>query len=123
MIASTEIHDVEVRIEVLMMRRRMMNRRVVHRWRKLQVGKNRNWLSYPKRIKRRKHIVEGQIVVDLDAFVAFSTSQKASVVEHVFGEWVERPEVAFARIPGLARYFDEAIVETVAEKEVAIRNS
>lgn len=49
-------------------------------------------------------------MVDLDALVALATPKKAAVVEHVFGEGVEGPEVALAGIAGLARYFDETIV-------------
>ena len=41
----------------------------------------------------------------------FSPPEEASVVEHVLGEGVQGPVVALAGIPGLPRYFDEAVVE------------
>lgn len=52
-------------------------------------------------------------MVDLYSLVALATPEKAAVVEHVFGERVEGPEVALAGVAGLARYFDEAVVQTV----------
>lgn len=109
MIASTEIHDVEVRVKVLMMRRVVV--RMMHRWRELQRRRqDGNGFSNPERIEWRKHVGEGKVVVDLYSLVALATPEKAAVVEHVFGERVERPEVALAGIAWLARYFDEAIV-------------
>lgn len=108
MIASTEIHDVEVRVKVLMMRRWVV--RMMHRWRELQRRQDGNGFSYPERIEWRKHVGKGKVVVDLYSLVALATPEKAAVVEHVFGERVERPEVALAGVAGLARYFDEAVV-------------
>lgn len=45
------------------------------------------------------------------AFVAFPATQKAAVVEHVLGQWVQCPEITFARVTRLTRNFDEAIVQ------------
>lgn len=110
MISSTKVHDVEIGIEVMMMRCLMMRRRMMHRRWKLQRWKNGNGFSNPERIERRKHVRKGKIVVDLDSFVALATPKEAAVVEHVFGEGIEGPEVALTGIAGLARYFDETIV-------------
>jgi ribosomal protein L18E len=68
-------------------------------------------------MKGPEHVGEGQVVVQLDALVALSPSQERAVVEHVFGERVERPEVALSRIAWLARYLDEAVVETNLKNE------
>ena len=62
-------------------------------------------------MKRRKYVGERKICVNLNSLVAFSASEKAAVVEHIFGERIERPEVSFARVARLSRYFDEAIIE------------
>lgn len=64
--------------------------------------------------------MEGEIVVELHAFVALATAEEAAVVEHVFGEGVEGPEVTFAWVTRLARYFDEAIVEAVEGEKFKI---
>jgi hypothetical protein len=68
-------------------------------------------------MKGPEHVGEGQVVVQLDALVALSSSQERAVVEHVFGERVERPEVALSRVAWLARYLDEAVVETNLKNE------
>lgn len=64
-------------------------------------------------MKRRKDARKSQVVVELDALVAFPSAKEAAIIEHIFGEWIERPEVALAWIAGLTRYFDETIVEAV----------
>ena len=55
---------------------------------------------------------------DLDSIMSegisnlpLSPPQKAPVVEHVLCEGIQRPIVALAGVPGLPRYFDEAVVE------------
>lgn len=52
------------------------------------------------------------VMIEAGAFVAFASSQEAAVVEHVLGERIQRPEVAFAGIARFAWHFDETIVET-----------
>lgn len=96
----------------------MMCRRVVHGWRELKRRQNRNWFSNPKRVEGRKHVREGNVVVQLDALVALATPQEASVIEHVFSEGIQRPEIALSRISGLARYLDEAVVQAVDGKKL-----
>lgn len=51
------------------------------------------------------------MVIEAGALVAFATPQETAVVEHVLGQRIQCPEVAFARIAGLARHLDEAIVQ------------
>lgn len=65
--------------------------------------------------------MERQIVVKLHSLVPLTSSQEASIVEHVLGEWIESPEVAFAGISWLARYLDEAIVETVERENSQLK--
>lgn len=43
--------------------------------------------------------------------VSLPTSQETTVVEHVFRQRVQRPVIAFSRVPGLARDLNEAVVE------------
>ena len=50
-------------------------------------------------------------VVGRRPLVALPPAQEAPVVEHVLGEGIEGPVVALARVAGLARYLDEAVVE------------
>lgn len=99
-----------------MVRRRMMCRRVVHGWRELNRRQHRNWFSNPKRVEGREHVREGEVVVQLDALVAFAAPQEAAVIKHVFGQGIKRPEIALAWVAGLARYFYEAVVQAVDEK-------
>ena len=40
-----------------------------------------------------------------------SPPQEAPVIEHVLCEGIQRPVVALAGVPGLPRYFDEAVVD------------
>jgi len=45
------------------------------------------------------------------ALEALAAAQKAAVVEHVLGGWVQRPVVALARVARLAGDLHEAVVE------------
>lgn len=49
--------------------------------------------------------------IHVGALVSFPSAKKASIVEHIFGHWVESPEVALSRISWFARNFDETVVE------------
>lgn len=83
------------------------------RWKLQRMRKYRNWFSDPKWMERRKDIWKCKIMVELNSFVAFSTTQKTAIVEHIFGEWIEGPKVALSWIARLTRYFDKTIIETV----------
>lgn len=109
MACSAEVHKIKIGVKILMVRGGVMRRRVMHGW-KLQRRKHRNWFPNPERIERREHVGKRQVVVDLDSLVALPTPQEAAVVEHVFSQRVQRPEVALAGVSRLARYFYETIV-------------
>ena len=53
----------------------------------------------------------GTTCEELWSLVPLSSSEERSIVEHVLGKRVKRPEVALARVARLARNLHEAVVE------------
>lgn len=56
-------------------------------------------------------VVVAQHQIGRRSLVAFPASEETAVVEHVFGQGVQRPVVAFARVTWFPRDFDEAVVQ------------
>lgn len=81
---AAKVHKIKIGIEVLVVRR-MMCRRVMHRLLKLKWRKNGNGLSNPEGIERCKHVGKGNIVMDLNAFVALPSTKERAIVKHIFG--------------------------------------
>lgn len=50
-------------------------------------------------------------MIETRSFVAFASAKEAAVVEHVLGQGIECPEIAFTGIAGLTGNLDEAIVK------------